>query len=895
MSQTDAAVTTDPSLILVPTKRLARRVLRQQAEHEVAAGRQAWLAPAVLTVAAWIKQLSDDLLLFGDDPRVRLSSEQALWVWQGVIADEVLVGSTRMAEQAAATWRSMHEYGLTPAEAWPAASLSIDSEAMQRWIKAYLKQLADNAWVDEWMLAATLPTHIADGRLTVPAQITLQGFDLPLTPLQCRCLKAAEQAGARVEGWPQDVAEISGSASDPSPVSGPVSWPVSWPIMVCQDEHDELIQAARWARQQLQQSPNAQVAVVVSDLRGRVAAVERALRQVFDPPSFALQPAAREPWHISMGLPLTQWPLVADALMVLSLQPERLDPVSLHHLLRSPFVRGYDREWEARARLRRKLTFETHDCHHRKVAGEANKAGAPRLADRLSDWAAIRSQHQAAARPAVWAQRFGQELDQLGFGHGRTLDQREYQVLARWHQLLESLADQDIVTGQPISRHSALQRLRHRAQSTIFREQERGAAVEVLGVEEALGSQFDALWVTGLDNRQWPMPAQRNPLLPGPVQAALPTSHHAGCLRLARQQLAALHRCAPLVVGSHVMADDQAPDRRLSGLVVATADLSRHTEVPQAAAITEWLNDDDQGPPVPSAALAQTRRGGTSLLQQQLDCPFKAFAIQRLRAVDRPLPSASLDALQRGTLAHTVLETFWAKHQTQATVAAMGEAEREQAMMQAIDETLTQHLSWADAQTVAIERRCQQRMLQRWLEIELARPAFSVAAREAEVELNIGPLQLKGQVDRIDQLDSGQTLIIDYKTGRASRNDWQPGSALASVQLPAYAVNLDPPPAALAYACLKPDEMAFSGLSDGSVTLAGVDALAESKKFNEIEDWAALTQAWRAQLDQLAEDFAGGWAAVAPRKPEVCQYCHLKSLCRIHERQAMMDEDGDDE
>jgi RecB family exonuclease len=208
---------------------------------------------------------------------------------------------------------------------------------------------------------------------------------------------------------------------------------------------------------------------------------------------------------------------------------------------------------------------------------------------------------------------------------------------------------------------------------------------------------------------------------------------------------------------------------------------------------------------------------------------------------------------------------------------------------------LAHHLSWADAQTVAIERRCQQRMLQRWLEIELARPAFSVAAREAEVELNIGPLQLKGQVDRIDQLDSGQTLIIDYKTGRASRNDWQPGSALASVQLPAYAVNLDPPPAALAYACLKPDEMAFSGLSDGSVTLAGVDALAESKKFNEIEDWAALTQAWRAQLDQLAEDFAGGWAAVAPRKPEVCQYCHLKSLCRIHERQAMMDEDGDDE
>ena len=873
------------ALILTPTPRLARQYLRQQAEAEVAAGRQAWLAPSVLTFSAWLKQLSDEWMLFGDDPRVRLSADQAQLVWQSVIAEDVLVGAARMAHQAASTWRSLHEHELSAAEAWPAASLSIDAEAMQSWIKAYQQQLNKQGWVDEWMLAASLPDHIAAGALRLPSHIILHGFDLPLTPLQRRCLAAAEQAGTLIEGVPQDFDET----------------PPSWPIMVCQDDHDELIQAAQWAREVLQGHPEAQVAVVVSDLNGRVAAVERALRQAFDPPAFVLRSTAREPWHISMGLPLAQWPLVADALLLLGLHPDRLDPMQLHHLLRSPFLRGYEQEQQARAGLRRNLTFETHFCHHRRVAGKAVEYRAHQFADRLSDWAALRGQHQSSARPMVWAKRFAEELKALGFGHGRTLDQREYQVMRRWHELLETFADQETVVSQPWHRQTALQRLRHQAQSIIFREQERGAALEVLGVEEALGSKFDAVWITGLDNRQWPMPAQRNPLLPGPVQRPLPTSHHEGCLSLARQQLAALHRCAPVVVGSYLQADDQAPDRRLTGLVVATEQLPRHQGNAILDVATEWVTEDHRAPPVVAEALAQPRRGGTGLLQQQLDCPFRAFAIQRLRAVDRPLPSATLDPMQRGTLAHKVLEQFWATHVSQAAVRAMTEAEREQAMTAAIDQTLAEQLVWADAHTVAIERRCQQRMLQRWLEIELARPPFSVVARETEVAMHIGPLQLIGQVDRIDQLDMDnggdqQTLIIDYKTGRAARNDWQPGPALASVQLPAYAVSLDPPPVALAYASLKPDAMALSGVSADDLSVTGLSQVGGDKPvFKDIADWSDLTASWRAQLDQLAEDFAGGWAAVAPRKLDVCKYCHLKSLCRIHEQRGFIDDEfGDD-
>ena len=69
-------------------------------------------------------------------------------------------------------------------------------------------------------------------------------------------------------------------------------------------------------------------------------------------------------------------------------------------------------------------------------------------------------------------------------------DSREFQVLQRWHELLESFSELDLVIEQPLSRSHALKTLSERAGSAIFRERDPGAVVEILGVEEALGASF---------------------------------------------------------------------------------------------------------------------------------------------------------------------------------------------------------------------------------------------------------------------------------------------------------------------------------------------------------------------------------------------------------------------
>ena len=54
--------------------------------------------------------------------------------------------------------------------------------------------------------------------------------------------------------------------------------------------------------------------------------------------------------------------------------------------------------------------------------------------------------------------------------------------------------------------------------------------------------------------------------------------------------------------------------------------------------------------------------------------------------------------------------------------------------------------------------------------------------------MNFGDLTLSGKIDRMDEMDGGGTLLIDYKTGQTGKNGWWPDERLGDVQLPAYAV-----------------------------------------------------------------------------------------------------------
>ena len=192
-----------------------------------------------------------------------------------------------------------------------------------------------------------------------------------------------------------------------------------------------------------------------------------------------------------------------------------------------------------------------------------------------------------------------------------------------------------------------------------------------------------------------------------------------------------------------------------------------------------------------------------------------------------------------------------------------------------------------------LERDWQQQAILRLLEIERERPDFAVVEAERRLNCQLGGLELRLCVDRVDRIGDS-LLVIDYKTGRATLAQWR-GARLEAPQLPLYAVVHPDRPAGIALAVLSGRRTRFSGVAREEGLLDGVCAAGEFELTEDGAkgfDWPQITQHWWAWLDRLARDHAAGHAEVDPLQgATTCRGCHLGPLCRVG---AANDDDDDD-
>ena len=167
---------------------------------------------------------------------------------------------------------------------------------------------------------------------------------------------------------------------------------------------------------------------------------------------------------------------------------------------------------------------------------------------------------------------------------------------------------------------------------------------------------------------------------------------------------------------------------------------------------------------------------------------------------------------------------------------------------------------------------------------------FTVAAVEDKRSLVIGPLTLRGKLDRVDELEDGRRIVIDYKSTADPSGAWL-GERPDAPQLPLYLIATEPAAVAIAFAQVKAGEMKFAALAADETLLPVWKSLPDI-------GWDAQVAEWRRVLVRLATQFATGDAAVQPKNPRTtCRNCDVQPLCRIHERLGapVPDQDGDDE
>ncbi|MGE0113549.1 MAG: PD-(D/E)XK nuclease family protein [Steroidobacteraceae bacterium] len=885
------ALLTDGATLLTASRHLAHALRQEYAYTAQAHGLLVWPTPRILPWSTYLRTACQQQRNHQDHkPPPRLLSElQSLALWERIVAEsdsgQTLLNPAQAARNAQRSWQRLHQYRipLRKAAAYPGEEAQVFCE----WAQQFSAHTAQHHWLD----SARFAGYLHDTQFQPDTALVVYGFD-QLTPEMQYLLQAWRDRGAVIH------------------ILEPASRQARAQVIAAKDGHDELKLAARWARQQVE-SGKTRVAVVVPNLTAQAAQVQRRFTEVFAPAQRRIdQTAVACAFRVVATPGLSSYPLVHHALLLLQLMQGRADVLLIGQLLRSPFMAGYEAEAAARAMAdvqARDSRREYWNCNE--LERLAAISHCLQLAGSMQATANYLREHQGSALPSQWTERFTQLLKLSGWSRGRSLDSNEQQTLIKFQQVLAELSALDELLGR-INLTRAIAALRDACHAENFAPESLDQAVTLIDADSIAGMQFDALWVMGLHAGDWPPAPEPDPFLPIELQReyGLPEASAESCLSLARGKLQRLVRTADAVILSWPQHDEDA-ELRPSPLLSAYPALTLE-DLPQAgtpALATQLFTQrpdldvftDNYAPPqAPGEA-----RGGSRIVELQSRCPFRAQAELRLHAEAMPSVSPAVEATERGTLVHRVLKELWQQLKDSANLQA-AEMTALVHTVRGIAERVAQQVIPASTlhrqRLVALEVELCVQWVMALLRVEAQRLPFRVHRAEQNESYELSGMHITIQLDRIDELSDGGMLLIDYKTGDSNHaNDWldrTPGRP-RSPQLPLYALAHRQQLAGIAFAVLAPGRAEFRGLADTDSIAPGIADYAQQKPYKKlpgIDTWDDLLQHWETVLNTLAQQYLSGAAQVDPLKNE-CIYCHLSSLCRVHELLEAVDMDAEEE
>lgn len=857
--------------VVTPNRRLAQALKSEFDSFQSNKNLSVWDDADILPVGTFVERLYEDALYAGSPsgnpseiasglPQL-LAPAQERALWESVLAGQPLLSVAQAAADCADAWRRAHAWRI--AGALDKFAGNEDTQAFAGWAKEYQRRVDKGGFVD----AAVLPDVVLKHDSKKPQALVAYGFDI-LPPQTRDFLHSFEVVSCH----PEKKKSKATRRKFPS-------------------ARHELEAAAQWARARLEGGAQ-RIGVVVPGLQLRRKEVVRVFSEVLRPgwnlpgvprhqPDAASSGTAM-PFDISIGAPLSDYAVVEFALLLLKFSFHEIEFEKASQLIRSPFLGDAENEFAARAlldvRLRRELGKQVSLP---KLIGLL--AGCPLLRRRFE--MLYEAKEKITSRensPHHWARQFTALLAAAGFPGERALDSLEYQVRAKFNEVLGDFARLGLVT-QEISSSGALNRLRRICADTLFQPGTPAAPIQVAGILESAGLEFDCLWVSGLTEEAWPLAARANPFLPVALQkkAGIPEAAAETSLALDRRITEGWLVAADEVVFSYPEKEkdrDLLPSPLIAQLPAGKVELPSfltYREVLFSSRALEFVKDEKA-----LRLNSTTVKGGTRVLADQAACPFRAFARHRLGAEGLDSPAEGLDAMQRGQLLHTLMAGIWEELKVSSSLSSDLKPVIEKSAAAAVKELAI------EGRFAELEKQRLIRLAGDWLEVERERAPFEVIQVEEKKTLDIGGLSFNGRIDRLDKLEDGSHALIDYKTGRATPQSWL-GVRPDEPQLPLYAVSAQENVSAVAFARLQPGAMKFAGFSMQEKEIPGVKAA---------KSWSGLIHSWKTELESLASGFAGGDARVDPKNGfATCRYCDLQPLCRVHERLNALAENEEEE
>ena len=471
------------------------------------------------------------------------------------------------------------------------------------------------------------------------------------------------------------------------------------------------------------------------------------------------------------------------------------------------------------------------------------------------------------------------------------MDSREeqsasHQLQNRWQLALQEYASLALVQTS-IGLSGALQHLKQSMRDTVFLPKSANAPLLVSGLLEALGREIDVCYLTGM-TQDFPPPNRSDAFIPNHhlLDSGWPDASPQTSAEQSKQVMQSLIGAAREVYVSFALSSSDNPDlinqpsplfaQQFAESAVSQSDNSDLRLVALEGYVDEF------GPPWRAPEKA---KGGSAIFKNQSLCAFKAFVTNQLRFETQEEPEFGLNHLDRGNLSHKMMEMLWQRIPSQKALLDLNEMQESTLLESVFDELLLQSESAfneAQLRLFSLERKRVLALCSEWLVLERKRPTnFTVIERERRYAGSWAGITFDYVVDRVDQTDAGQRVIVDYKTGLVSRKVWQ-GERLREPQLPLYALAhtqaTDEPLSGITFGQLRRGDCQYVELAESNIFKKETNY---SKKYQQ--QWQEGLEDWPAKMTKLATDFLQGRATVDPLDAQACQYCDLGSVCRINE------------
>ena len=862
--------------------------------------------PEIYPVDIWIRSQWQQMVPASEDQTLQiLEPVLEASVWQDLIQQSEfganLVNKSSTARTVQEAWRLIHIWKIgfddirKQNHFQKSANNLDDLAAFLSWVESFEKFCQLKSVISLSPLVTKIIEKIVVGQIHIPEQIYLTGFQSP-PPLYADLIDALVEKSDSVHHFKHSV-------FTPNVINKP-----------CLNSDDEVSQAAQWAKTVLAESPEAKIGIICQQLKQREPSLQRVFNDVFNQDSLFFEANAKSSAiHISLSRPLQETPIIESALGILELNNTWLDTLSFCKLIRSPFLLNGEEDDLAKPALefslRRKGELKIQLALIREILGHENKPEySEKISSALLELDSLRRKAPSRASCDQWSDIFETQLQTMGWPGTRQLDHAEVAQLYSWSKALRLFKQTSHWHGV-ISIDLALAQLKQIVASFTVAPTDDSSAIQIITPTEADGLVFTHTWVMGLSEQHWPPASRPSPFIPLSFQkkARMPESDIGLQTIYARQQLQQFRdNCSAQIIYSYPCQDDDLalkPAAMLKALAgspsstnlsdsgpllhpAAIAMMKTRAEAEVQGGDLELFRDKNL---IPLAA-EENSHGGISLIANQADCPFKAFAIHRLDATQFPAPVIGLSANVLGSLLHEVMESFWKTMQSQQHLLDCSEMELETIVTKSVNQAIQNKARYyrytMTERFIALETRRLSALLMTWLEEEKKRGAFKVLDSESRLQWKHADLVLNMRLDRLDEASDGSLVVIDYKSGKSSEIKWldeRQSDPQLMLYMLAVEADRDQTVDGLFIAQINVEESRYKGISNND-SIYPKSQFSNKTNIPDETSWENLRKAWQESLASVANQYLQGFAAVDPKNVSAsCTWCHLGGLCRIKE------------